>query len=201
MLRIGLTGSFGTGKTTVAGLFRKKGARLIDADWIARQLVKPGGECFAPVVTRFGKGILKSGRIDRKKLSEIVFGNQKKLQVLNRIIHPAVAKRIKKEINALKKAKHRFVVLDVPLLIEAGLRPLVDILIVVKASRRLQLVRVTRRMRISQAEAARRMNAQMSIRDKIRWADMVIDNRGSLTETKKQVNKIWQKLLKKKQRN
>ena len=201
MLTLGLTGSFGTGKTTVARLFKEKGARIIDADRISKQLLTPKGKCFLPVVRRFGEGILKSGRIDREKLSEIVFKDQGKLQVLNRIIHPAVAKRIKAEINALKKAKNRFVVLDVPLLIEAGLRPLVDILIVVKASRKLQLARVTQRMRISQKETAHRINAQMSIKDKIRWADIVIDNRGSLTKTKKQVNEIWQRLLKKKQKN
>ena len=194
-----MTGGLGTGKTTVARIFSSLGAKVIDADKINHQLMKRNGSSFKSIVKSFGQKILTDGDIDRKKLGAVVFNNSKRLKKLCRIVHPAIISKIKNRISHYQKNKsNQIIIIDAPLLIEAGLDRLVDILIVVKASRRKQIQRVIRRMNIKRSEVLKRLKAQMPLKDKIRLADITIDNNGSLTKTKKEVRRIWQKLLKKK---
>jgi len=200
MLILGLTGSLGTGKTTVAKMFFDLGAKVMDADAIAHRLMRRGGTAFKPIVRYFGKKILEAGEIDRKKLAEIVFNDAQQLDKLGRVIHPLVAKEMKDMIANLKRGKAKqTIVLDVPLLIEASFNEWVDYVVVVKANRKMQLDRAVQSMGLTRAEAVKRLHVQMPILEKIRRADIIIDNRGNLTETKKQVRKIWQKLQRKKQ--
>lgn len=195
MLVIGITGSLATGKSTVTAMFRKRGAKVLDADKITHQLMRPGKPCFHPIVRRFGKDMLKNGRIDRKKLADVVFADRKTLQALVKIVHPQVIKVIKGKLKSFARDKKRqFVVIDAPLLIEAGLDRYVDFLIVVKANRKKQLERITKRIDISLNGAKRRIQMQMPLKNKIRFSDIVIDNRGTRRQTKNQVDAVWQKL-------
>ncbi len=193
-LVIGLTGSFGTGKTTVAGMFRAAGAQVIDADKIAHGLLKPGAPAYARIVRTFGERILKKNKeIDRSALAGIVFGNRALLRRLDGIIHPEVIRRVRKGI---KESRRKEIVLDVPLLIEAGVTTLTDAVVVVCAGRRAQLKRLTQKTGLSRADILRRIKAQMPLANKVRMADFVIDNNGSISQTKKQVYAIRRKLWK-----
>lgn len=189
---LGLTGSFGSGKTTVARILRSLGARIIDADRLARQCILPGRPAYDRVVRAFGRDILKRGAsIDRKKLAVKVFGNKKLLGELNRIIHPEVISKIREEI---RKSSARVIVLDVPLLVEAGLKSAVDKLIVVSASQTKQINRLKQKTNLGRKEILSRIRCQLPLKTKIRLADFVIDNNGSLKETRRQVKRVWQSL-------
>ncbi|MBU4099695.1 dephospho-CoA kinase, partial [Patescibacteria group bacterium] len=140
---LGITGSFGSGKTTVAGIFRSLGAKIIDADKIAHRLIKPRNKIYKKIIDTFGRDILNKNRvIDREKLARIVFNNKLLLKRLNRIIHPEVIGVIKEKI---KKYPGKVIILDVPLLIEAGLEKIVDKLIVVTITREEQIKRICKK--------------------------------------------------------
>ncbi len=193
---IGVSGGFGTGKSTVAGIFKNLGAAVIDADKIAHDLMgsaRPGKEWVKKITFVFGKKILKSGCLDRPKLGKIVFSNSRLLKKLNHIIHPQVIRIIQKEI---KYTPSRLIVIDAPLLIESGLDRTVDMLIVVRASQDKQIKRIQKRSFLSQADILRRIRCQIPLRDKLRLADFIIDNNGSLKKTKKKVREIWRRLWK-----
>jgi len=195
MCVIGITGSLGSGKTTVATMFADLGAKVLNADKLAHQCMRPGAVCFQPVVKMFGEGVLKAGRIDRKKVAARVFRDPKQLRKLERIIHPEVRSLLLAKIKQYKRSKRKtVVVIDVPLLFESKLNREVDIAIVVKADRVTQIMRATKLLGITRVEAERRIRAQMSLRQKIRLADMIIDNRSTLIKTKRQVKEIWEKL-------
>ncbi|HQP10475.1 MAG TPA: dephospho-CoA kinase [Candidatus Omnitrophota bacterium] len=195
MTVIGLTGSLGTGKSTVARMFKALGAHVLDADQIARQLMRPGAPCFMRIVKMFGKDIIASGRIDRKKLASRVFADARQRRRLEQIIHPKVRKIIVKKIREGKRDKsRRVIVIDVPLLFEAKLNRCVDHTIVVTAGRAEQIARAARNLGITKAEAKRRIKAQMPLRQKIRLADITIDNHGTFNQTQKQVKQIWERL-------
>lgn len=195
MYVIGLTGSLGSGKSTVAGMFTDLGAKVIDADKIAHQLMMPGAPCYQPVVKMFGSDILRGKRIDRKKVAECVFSDVKQLRRLERIIHPQVRKEILAKIKQYRSHKKKtVVVIDIPLLFETKLDSCVDMSIVVKANKAIHIARSTKLLGITKAEAERRTNAQMPLRKKIRLADMIIDNGKTLNQTNKQVKRIWEKL-------
>lgn len=185
---LGITGSFGTGKTTVAGFFKPYGAKIIDADKIAHSLIKPKTKIGKKITANFGKEILKNNStIDRKKLARIVFSKKGLLKKLNRIIHPEVIRIIKKQI---KLSHEKIVILDAPLLLEAGLRRAVDKLVVVKISKSEQIKRIRKRLGLREADILKRINSQISLRQKARLADFVIDNSKSKKETRKQVEAI-----------
>ena len=195
MLVIGLTGSLGTGKTTVAAMFADFGAKVLNADRIAHQQITPKGACFKRVVRTLGKNILTAGRIDRRKVAASVFTNSRQLHKLERIIHPAVRKVLRTKIQEFKKGKGKVVVvMDVALLFESKLNVDSDLTVVVKTSRVTQINRAIKQLNITKADAKRRIKAQMPLEKKIRIADMIIDNNGTLTNTKKQVKQIWEKL-------
>lgn len=194
---IGITGSFGTGKSTVAGIFAGFGAKVIDADKLTHQTMEAGKGIYKRIVSLFGPwGILKDdGTIDRRRLGKFVFSDRNALDKLCRLIHPQVNLGIKEEINRIKKENpcgtHAIIILDAPLLIEAGLLKDVDRLIVVKASRKKQFKRCISRNGMTGKDIARRISSQMPLKSKVKLADYVIDNNGSLAETKRQAEKIW----------
>lgn len=192
MLVVGLTGGFATGKSTVAAMFARLGAKVIDTDKIVHKEMRRGGRCCAPIIRAFGRQVAGKDGIDRKKLGEIVFADRQKLKRLERIVHPKVRSGINEE---LKKYRGREIaVIEVPLLFEAGFDRCVDTTIVVTASRRGQVERSRRSLKVTRTEAMRRISAQMPLRDKIRRADIIIDNSKTKTQTHKQVKAIWQKL-------
>ena len=192
---IGITGGFGTGKTTVARIFKGLGAVVLDADEIAHKVISRSRPAYKRIVKIFGGGILKNKKIDRKRLGEIAFQNKALLRKLCKIIHPLVIRKIKEEISRLKrKAPAAVVVLDVPLLIEAGLLRMVDELIVVKASRNLQIKRCQEKTGKKRQDILARIKAQMPINEKIRFSDFVIDNSGTRNRTKGKVRKIWEQI-------
>ncbi|MDP3142475.1 MAG: dephospho-CoA kinase [Candidatus Omnitrophota bacterium] len=191
MHAIGITGSFGTGKTTVARLFARCGARIINADRLAHQIIKKGKPAYRKIISLFGQDILKSdGEINRARLAGKVFKSSSLVAKLNKIVHPEVIRQIKKDM-ARARLKRQTVIIDVPLLIEAGLFNIVDKLIVVKASKANQMKRLKIRSGIPKAKIIQRIKAQLPLKQKQRMADFVVDNNGSLTYTKKQIIEIW----------
>lgn len=191
-LVIGITGSFGSGKTTVAKLFKSHGAKVIDLDRLAHSCIKIGKPAYKKIVRLFGKKILKINKqINRKKLASIVFNNKKLLIKLNRIIHPEVVKIVKKKLNSFKKG---LVVLDAPLLLEAGLNRIIDLLIVVKIDKKSQIERIKKKFLIKEEQILKRIKAQIPLSKKVKMADFVIDNTSTIEETRKQVTEIIRRL-------
>ncbi len=193
MLRVGLTGGIGAGKSEVSGLLAAQGAVLIDADAIAREVVAPGTPGLAAVTGAFGTGVLRpDGSLDRAGLGEIVFADAAKLDTLNRIVHPLVAERmaeVEREAGA-----DAIVVHDVPLLAENDLATGYDLVIVVDAPDYMQLDRLTRQRGMSADHAQARMAAQASRETRLAVADLVVDNSGSLAELDRQVGDLWAEL-------
>jgi len=191
---IGVTGGVGTGKSTVARMLRGAGAHVIDADEIARALTAKGSPAYRAIVRRFGRGILlKSGAIDRAALGSLVFARPAVREKLTAILHPAIIRRIKKETRDSTKG---LVVIDAPLLFETGLNESVDAVVVVKASREAQVRRCKARSGLSREQTLSRDAAQLPLKEKIRSADYVIDNNGTLRQTEKQVDSIRRKVWK-----
>jgi len=181
---IGITGGFGSGKTTVSGFFRGRGTKLIDADLIVYRLLEPGTEVYRKLISVFGSKIVSPDRkIDRKALARIVFAKPPMLNRLNRIIHPQVIRIIKKEAGGSGAKK---IVVDAPLLFEAGLERMMDKVIVVYADTKNQVRRLRRHSSLSVQEIQARIRAQMPLKKKLRMADFVIDNNGTPGQTRKQ---------------
>lgn len=197
MFIIGLTGGICTGKSAVARLLRRKGACIIDADRLAREVVKPGQPALSEIVSFFGRAVLMpDGTLDRARLAELVFKDRQKLEKLNSIIHPRVGNRILELTRACEqKNPEAIIVYDIPLLIEAGMQDLVNLVLLVYASPDLQLARLQQRDRLGQSEAKERIAAQMPIDEKIKHADYIIDNSGSPADTAKQVERFWRDLV------
>ena len=193
MIIIGITGGFGTGKSFVAGIFKKLGAEVIDADKIAHDTLRNDRTVYKKVVAVFGRLILDSsgGSIDRKALGKAVFDDKKRLARLNSIIHPVVICRIENEIKASKKD---ILAVDAPLICETGLSRLIDVLVVVKVSAPLQIDRCVKKFKLDRKDVYKRIMCQMPLKTKIKKADYVIDNNGTRKRTERQVIKIWQEL-------
>ena len=196
MLIVGLTGGYASGKSTVAKLFVELGGVLIDADKLAREVVKPDKQAWFEIVAHFGKGILlKNGEIDRKALGEIVFGSDAEREKLNAIVHPRV---LDEELKAIEEIKGRgldaILILSVPLLIESGHYRQCDKIVVVTVDRDTQIKRLMERDGFSREESLRRISAQMPLSEKVQYADYVIDNSGSKEETELQVREVFRRL-------
>ena len=198
MILIGLTGGVATGKSTVAKMFKQCGAVVIDADQLARDVVKPGKPAWREIVTLFGKTILNQDRsLNRQALGNIVFRNRTKRRQLERIIHPRVAREQQRLVHRIAKRKpHAVVIYEVPLLFEAGVNKRVDTIIVVTADRETQIVRLTKRNGLSRAEAIRRIQTQMSLSKKVRLADIVIDGTLRRQDAMKTIRGAFLDLLK-----
>ncbi|MBM7173660.1 dephospho-CoA kinase [Streptomyces sp. G44] len=194
MLKVGLTGGIGAGKSEVSRLLVASGAVLIDADRIAREVVEPGTPGLAAVVEAFGPEILApDGSLDRPRLGAIVFADAERLAALNAIVHPLVgARSAELERSASGDA---VVVHDVPLLTENGLAPLYDVVVVVDASPRTQLDRLVRLRGMSEEDARARMAAQATREKRLEIADIVIDNDGSLEGLRERVAEVWSDLV------
>ncbi|MFE2601164.1 dephospho-CoA kinase [Streptomyces sp. NPDC059396] len=193
MLRLGLTGGIGAGKSEVSRLLTGYGAVLIDSDRIAREVVEPGTPGLAAVVAEFGPEVLTGeGRLDRPKLGGIVFADQDRLRALNAIVHPLVRAR-SAELEAAA-GPDAIVVHDVPLLVENGMQGLYDLVVVVDASPETQLDRLVRQRGMAEPEARDRMAAQATREERRAVADVVIDNDGPLERLEPQVREVWEKL-------
>ena len=196
MIVIGLTGSFGTGKSTVARMFKELGARVLDADTIAHDLIRPGRDSWRKIVHWFGRDILNRNQsINRDKLAKIVFRKRQDLRKLEQIIHPLVVREIARCVRKIENSrKNEIVVIDAPLLIEVGLAKKVDTLIVVKLNRTEQIARALKQKGISRAQILKRIRSQLPLSKKIAIADYVIDNNGRKNDTRRQVKKIWEEI-------
>jgi dephospho-CoA kinase len=184
-LVIGLTGGIASGKSTVSAMFADMGINVIDADIEARLAVEPGEKAYNDIVSHFGSEILEEdGAINRQKLGSIIFNNEDKRLLLNSIVHPAVRERMAQKRELAEKAKEKAIVLDIPLLFESKLTGLVDKIILVYVDEDTQLERLMKRNGFSEAEALSRIKSQMPLKDKVKLADAVIDNGGSIEETR-----------------
>src|SRR3989338_4830716 len=189
---LGITGSFGSGKSTVAGFFKVLGVRVIDADRIAHSIAGPKTRIHRRIIRCFGKGIMKEDKnIDRHKLAQIVFANRSALKKLNKVMHPEIIRVMK---DGIANSRERLVVLDAPLLIEAGLKDTGDKLIVVKINQKQQIERMIKKTSLSKNDILKRIRSQMPLSMKLRGADFIIDNSGTIDQTKKQVEKIYRKV-------
>lgn len=196
MIWVGLTGGIASGKSTVSRLFREAGAFVIDADEIAHAVLRKGGPAYAPVVEAFGAGILdQTGEINRKRLGEIVFQDARRRERLNQLVHPHVYARAEAEKRAIAAAHPEAVILfDVPLLIETGAHREMDRVIVVYVDRATQVDRLIKRDGLSREEADRRIDAQMPMDEKRRFADEVIDTRVPLPGVESAVRSLYRRL-------
>lgn len=187
-LVIGLTGSIGTGKSTIANQFKKLNIPVIDADLIAREVVEPGKEAYNEIVNTFGQEIVQEdGSLNRPRLGSIVFADENKRKILNSIIHPAIRREMLRQRDFYIEQGERCIVLDIPLLFESKLTNFVDKIIVVYTSKENQLQRILKRDDISEEEALQRVNAQIDIAKKVEWADEVINNDGTIAESEAQL--------------
>jgi dephospho-CoA kinase len=193
MLRVGLTGGIASGKSTVANELARRGAVIIDADELAREVVEPGTPGFAAVVRRFGEGVLRDERLDRAALARIVFADPQARRDLERIIHPEVRRRAAEREGALP---HTAVVVHViPLLVETGKESDFDLCVVVDVDRQTQLARLMARGPMSREEAESRIAAQATREQRLAAADIVIPNVGTLTDLTEQVDDLWSDLI------
>lgn len=189
---IGVTGIFGSGKSTVSGMLKSYGLKIIDADKIARRYLLPGTNTYKKILDYFGKSILKEdNKIDRQKLGKLVFANQKLLKKLNSIVHPKIIADIREGI---KKSKEKIVVLDAPLLLESGLRKVVDDLVVVIIKKDELMRRLAKRTLLKRSEILKRIKSQIPQKVKSRFANFIIDNSGTVNETKRQVKIVMKKI-------
>jgi dephospho-CoA kinase len=192
MLVVGLTGGIGSGKSTVSAMLAEKGAVVIDADAITRELQQPGTEVFGAMVERFGPQIISSdGTLDRGAVAEIVFDDPKALTDLNAIVHPAVAAEIADRLKALA-GTDAVVVLDVPLLVESRNRYQLAGMIVVDVDSQTAVRRLVEQRGMREADARARIARQATRSERLARSDVVIDNRGTLEELKGQVDATWE---------
>ncbi len=195
MRHLALTGGIGSGKSTVAQLFADRGATIIDADAISRQLMEPGQPVLAEVVETFGDHLLDSdGRLDRQALADVVFNDEPARQRLNAIVHPAVRAEANTQRQAAIDAdpEHAVIIQDIPLLVETGQADTFDGVIVVDTAQDIRLQRLVESRGMTAEDARARIAAQATDTQRRAVADWIIDNSGSLTETEAQVDSVWQ---------
>lgn len=194
MFKVGLTGGIGSGKSEVSRRLAERGAIVIDADKIAREVVEPGTPGLAEIVETFGAGVLRpDGTLDRERLGSIVFADPGKLKALNEIVHPRVGARAEELQRAAPAGA--IVVYDVPLLAENGLAPMYDVVVVVDASEDVRVRRLREFRGMAEEDARARIAAQASREDRLKVADIVIDNEGSLDALDKRVAEVWDDLV------
>lgn len=194
-LIIGLTGGIATGKSTVADMFKTLGAIIVDADIIARKVVQPTTSVWQAIVDFFGQGILNADlSINRERLADLVFSESSLLQKLNEITHPEIRAKIEKEINTFTPSE-KIIIIDAPLLIESQMISLVDKLFVVHVSEKIQIERLMKRNNFNEQEAKNRIHAQIPLEKKLKLADIVIDNNGTIEELREKIKQIWKVIL------
>ena len=192
---IGLTGGIGSGKSTVSQFLAELGAVIVDADRVGHEAFKPDTDVWREVVAAFGRQILTpNGDIDREKLGEMVFANPESLLRLNQIMHPRIYEMVKARLEEYRRQGVSVVVLEAPLLIEAGWSSLVDEVWVTVAPESTVLRRLKERPGLSEQQSLARIRAQLPSEERIKHADVVIDNDCSLNELKAKVRELWQGL-------
>jgi len=207
MLIVGLTGGISSGKSTVLRIFRKFGSKTIAADEIAHQLTRPGTRVLKEIVKKFGEEILNRNRtLNRKRLAGIIFGDRQKRKSLNEIMHPEIIAEIERRIREFEKQtrrsklrgkgrKENILVVDIPLLFEAKLGYLVDKIVIVYVPQKVQIERLQRHDNLTVREARARLNAQIPIYKKKKYANYIINGNLGPLSLQKQVKSVWKELL------
>jgi dephospho-CoA kinase len=196
MILVGLTGGIGVGKSTVAAMFAARGAAVVDADRISRRLQEPGEPCHDAIVAAFGRAVLDpAGRIDRKRLGEMVFADPTRRTELEAIMHPAIWAACEAEIRAAAAAGRAVCVIEAALILETGQRSRFQRIVVVTAPTDVQVARLAQARGLTEAEARQRLTAQWPNADKARLADYVIDNGGDPAATEQQVSRVYATLV------
>jgi len=197
LLKIAITGGAGSGKSTVARMFQELGAEVLDADEVARDVVAVGQPAWEDLRRAFGPEYFREdGSLHREKMAELVFNRPEERRRLNAIIHPRVAQEVQRRLKELEHRGVPLVLVEVPLLFEAGLEKSYDCIIVVYSDEAFQVQRLAQRDRRSPGEIAGILAAQWPLKDKLERADYVVDNHGPLSSTRQQVKTLWQKLQK-----
>ena len=194
---IGLTGNIASGKSVVASMLEDLGAKVIDADYIARKVVEPNQAAWKEIVQSFGKNILNpDNSINRKELGEIIFNDDEKRKRLNDITHPKIIQRVREAVETYKNENVKVVIIEAALIVEkGGLKDLIEELIVVTSDEASQIERLTKRNNLSKEEALSRINSQMPTLEKAQYADYIIDNSGTADKTQDQVRSIWNEIV------
>jgi dephospho-CoA kinase len=197
MLSVGLTGGIACGKSTVAEMFVRLGAYLIDLDKLAHEVQEPGEPAWRKIIDYFGNDVVGNDqKIDRNKVAAIVFNQPEKLQALNDIVHPSVYEEWQARLKSIITSDPRAIILsDIPLLFEARMQSLFDLTIVVMIPPAEQIVRLMARNGMTEEEARKRIKNQMPIGDKAGLADIVINNQSSIADTRKRVQEVWGELI------
>lgn len=195
MLILGLTGSIGSGKTTISGYFKEKNIEIVDADQIARESTAKGQKGLSFLVSEFGQDILSNdGELDRLKLRNLIFKDQKLLDRVNKILHPIIIDMIKDEIKRHEDSGEGVVVVDAPLLIETGLNEIVDRILLVCCDEKVQVERIMKRDGVDSKKALMIIRKQMSQDEKKTYSDFVIDNSGTLEDLKREFGIFYKNL-------
>ena len=190
---LGLTGGIGTGKSTVANMLKEKGIPVVDTDLISREVIEYP-EIIEKIKLEISNEVFDfNNKLDRKKMSEIVFENQEKLKKLNEIMHPEILKKMWDEVEKLKK-NHKIIVVDVPLLFEINMEKEVDKILLIYASKEIQLKRIMERDGRTREEAVKIISSQMPLYKKREKSDYIIQNNDSLEKLEKNLDKIVQRL-------
>jgi dephospho-CoA kinase len=193
MVLVGVTGGLASGKTTVAKMFQSLGARIIDADQLARVVVEPGRAAWRDIRKEFGSQVLAPDRtINRHALANVVFGSPKKLQLLQKIIHPRVAREQARQAKIIQQhAPHAVVIYDAALLLEAGAHKRMDHIIIVTADRNTQIARACHRDGLTKTQALLRIKQQMPLRHKLDYADAVLDGTWPRSRLRRAVQTLY----------
>ncbi len=195
-LLLGVTGSIGTGKSTVAKMLEELGAPIIDFDVLSREVVEPGKPAYQDIVAFFGEQVLAEDKtLDREKLRDIVFQDMEKRKKLEGFTHPRIGEAYSQQVERLSKGKDQIIIqVVIPLLIETHMQAMFDHLLMVYAPEEVQLKRLMARDKINEDLAMKIIRSQMSVEEKKGYCDLLVDNSGSLNETRKQVEEVWKKL-------
>ncbi len=195
---LGVTGGVASGKSTVARMLEESGAPAVDFDALARQIVEPGKPAFKEIVALFGERVLQSdGRLDRKKLAGIVFQDESKRKILEKITHPRIVDAFLDQVREItQRDPHAILQAVIPLLFEVNLKHLVHKVLLVYIPREMQIGRLMKRDGISREAAESILKAQLPSDEKVGYSDFVIHNERTLEETRRQVEDVWEKLKK-----
>lgn len=195
VMLIGLTGGIGAGKSTVAKLFEERGVPIVDADAIARDVVKPGQPALVELVEYFGDGIVGAGgELNRGKLAEVAFADAESHEALNAIMHPAISAETAKRIDALR-GDHSVIVHDVPLLVEAGLAGNYDLTVLVDTPAEVRLQRLTELRGMDSEDAKKRIAAQATDEQRRAVCDVALDNSGDIEHLRAQFEQMWERFI------
>lgn len=186
---IGLTGGIASGKSAVSHYIRQQGIPVVDADQVSRQVVQPGEEGLRRIVEAFGQDILINGELNRSALRTLIFSDEEKRLLLNSILHPLIHETIIEEIKAYQAANSKYILFDAPLLLENHLEEMVDVLWVVACDEALQIQRVMKRDQVSKDQALTIIKRQMPLKEKIKLADVVLYNNGTLQALYEQIDR------------